>query len=148
MMTSELMAPPILDQDTDNESISVNVQAYVDSGRVLFKPEATSSYAIGKEQITLFAAEGELRAYILHFTLVDGHTFATPALKFFVSEGPAVQAGYRVNPETDKTMVSVTLFNNLQKGQKPVPTRFTILYEEGKLKKSHDPTIVWEPPQT
>ena len=129
----------------DAANIPVNVTVLVDSkGSTSFVEASAADYKITSDTITLVGSGGTPREFLITFTLKsDTYRFTNPAVKIF--QGGSRKAGIRVAP-TSPTVATVTLFNLLGHGDSQVADAFSLLVTNGTQLISHDPTIVWDPP--
>jgi hypothetical protein len=147
-----LQDEPVLLRREDNGSIQVDITVIAEGKTATFLPVETSVYVVEKESIRLIGSGGSPREFLLAFTLSaesqkSGYRFANPAIKFF-QRGSNRQAGFRVNlSPASQVSVTVSLFNTLSKGETGVEDDFSVLLLEPTGHPfSHDPTIIWDPP--
>lgn len=118
-----------------------------------FEQSSGEHYWVEEKSIHLVGSGGTPREFVVNFQLSPdavqkGYTFANPALKFFVP-GSSRTAGFRVSPRSDQISVTVTPFNTKTEEDGPSIDEFSVLinHPDGRT-RSHDPSILWEPPIT
>lgn len=131
--------------EENTANIPVNVTVLVDSkGSTSFMEASGTGYKVASDTITLIGSGGTPREFLITFTLKsDTYRFTNPAVKLF--QGGSRKAGIRVAP-TSPTVATVALFNLLGHGDSTVTDAFSLLVTNGAQLISHDPTIVWDPP--
>ncbi len=143
----EVVVPAaVLEEDL---SIPVPVTVLLVNGKIEFLPvDDKLDYSISKDSIALRGSGGTPREFVLAFALSTpmveaGFKFANPALKFF----QGIAAGFRFSPEPSEIEAIVALFNTKDQLDHKTDGSFSVLLRhpiQGLL--SHDPSIVWDPP--
>lgn len=142
-----LQEEPAVQTLEEGASFSINVTVLADG---TFVPYVAKDFQVEPASITLVGSGGPPRQFLVTFvlspeTLKEGYSFANPALKFF--QGDSKNAGFRVPPDADEISATVSLFNTKGKDEKSSRDEFSLLlvHPDGKV-GSHDPSIVWDPP--
>lgn len=149
-MSTVLLAERVTRPAGEEESaaqISVPITLLLVNDTITFQPvEEANKYSVTGKTINLVGSGGSPREFLITFTLSSSmteYTFFNPAIKLFQDDGK--KAGLRFSPESE-TMVQITLFNTMDKGDQPVQDTFNLLLLKDGRTIVHDPTILWDPP--